>query len=197
MCLTRQDLQPCWLHGLYYLSCMGALGHADVLSSILQSDVGQMQSVHLRCIALQGLHEGNNRFNKQSVKRKWDLKLQYFVLSADLISPLEPWGEAVLPDSFLSRWLLFSATAPWWTPADGLYTTASPDHPPPPWYFLDNLVWSVAWGHEDLENKKRKKEERKSVIIQNIEEAFQFVKCVFGFLLLMVLIFTPKKLQLL
>lgn len=58
MCLTRQDLQPRRLHGLHRLSCVGVLGHADVLSCILQSDVGQMQCVHLGRIALQGLHGG-------------------------------------------------------------------------------------------------------------------------------------------
>lgn len=60
-CLTRQDLQPRRLHGLHCLSCVGALGHADVLSCILQRDVGQMQSVHLGHVALQGLEVTEER----------------------------------------------------------------------------------------------------------------------------------------
>lgn len=55
-CLTRQNLQPRRLHGLHHLPCVGVLGHANVLSCVLQSDVGQMQRVHLGSVALQGLH---------------------------------------------------------------------------------------------------------------------------------------------
>lgn len=61
MCLTRQDLQPRRLHGLHRLSCVFALGHADVLSRILQREVGQMQSVQLGRVALQRLRIGRNR----------------------------------------------------------------------------------------------------------------------------------------
>lgn len=57
MSLTGQDVQPRRLHGLYRLSCMGALSHADVLSCVLHRDVGQMQGVYLGCVALQGLRE--------------------------------------------------------------------------------------------------------------------------------------------
>lgn len=56
LCLTRKDVQPHRLHGLHWVSSVGALGHADVLASILDGDVVQMQGVHLGCVALQGLH---------------------------------------------------------------------------------------------------------------------------------------------